>query len=427
MGSTVVFIHGTGVRDVSGAITKIRQGLSDVVRWDQPRVYAIEWGRAVGADDLDITPALPPRHSPRSAAPRGVADNPATADEDDESALWELLMADPYAELRIMAASEGSGDSPTEAPDPTVAPLSDDIIKLVQGIDTGQDALSPSGIDADVLAAARDRLADDAVLVDAAEGGFDLSDLAPAIARALVADCLQQYLAPQAPPVVSSPSDVEAAEPLALYDADSRDAAVDAITGSIEPGVPRGVIGDFGKRIFAKIATRVAVDKRSNYMNPFSDFLRDVSRYLTHGAEIRKYLADQIRKVDDGKGLIIVAHSLGGIAAVDLLSDPAVMQSDKRLPVDLLVTVGSQAPYLYLLDSLHTLSPKSPGEPPPFEPWLNIYNPEDLLSFCAARVWPNSTHIRDEAIDSGVPFPMSHSAYWTQKRLYELIRESLPL
>lgn len=419
MGSTVVFIHGTGVRDVSGAITQIRQGVADVLRWDRPRVLAIEWGRAVGADDLDITPALPPRYSGR-----GAADNP---DDADESAIWELLMADPYAELRIMAASEGSGVSAAGAPDPTQAPSSVDIMQRVQGIDVGQDALSQSGIDADVLAAALDRLVNDAVLVAAADAGFDVSDLAPAIARALVADCLQQYLAPQAAPVGSSRPDVELAEPLALYDADSRDAAVGAITGSIAPGVTRSVIGDFGKRIFAKIATRVAVDKRSSYMNPFSDFLRDVSRYLTHGEEIRNYLADQIRKVDDGNGLIVLAHSLGGIAAVDLLSDPVVMQGDTRLPVDLLVTVGSQAPYLYLLGSLHTLSSKSPGEPPPFEPWLNIYNPEDVLSFCAARVWPNCTRIRDEAIDSGVPFPMSHSAYWTQRRLYELIRESLPL
>lgn len=420
MSSTVVFIHGTGVRNVSGAIAQIRRGVSEELGWDTARVLAVEWGTAVGANDLSIKPALPSKYTGR-----GVGDSPA--DGDEQSAIWELLMADPYAELRIMAVSQQPGGSANDVLNPTAAPLSVDITERVKAIDVNQDALSQSGINPDVLAAARDRLVNDAVLGQAADAGFDISELASAAARALVADSLQQYLNPTAPDATSTQPDGEASEPRSLYDADSRDDAVEALARTIAPEITRSVITDLGKRAIANIATRVGVHTRSWYMNLFSDFLRDVARYLSHGEEVRNYIADQLRQPDIGSPLIVLAHSLGGIAAVDLLSDQTVMQGHTPLPVDLLVTVGSQAPYLYLLDSLHKLSPKSPGKPPPFEPWLNIYNPEDLLSFCAGPVFPNSARIQDRVVDSGVPFPMSHSAYWTQKRLYELMREALQL
>jgi hypothetical protein len=41
-------------------------------------------------------------------------------------------------------------------------------------------------------------------------------------------------------------------------------------------------------------------------------------------------------------------------------------------------------------------------------------------------VFVNSPGIVDEPIAAGVPFPMAHSAYWTQDRVYELVKEHLP-
>jgi hypothetical protein len=125
--------------------------------------------------------------------------------------------------------------------------------------------------------------------------------------------------------------------------------------------------------------------------------------------------------------VVVLAHSLGGIAAVDLLADPVVMHGGAPLKVDLLVTVGSQAPFMYLMDAMHSLGPRTPLiENQPFLPWLNIYNRQDLLSFCAERVFVNSPGIIDEPVSAGVPFPMSHSAYWVQDRVYQLIKDHLP-
>jgi hypothetical protein len=147
----------------------------------------------------------------------------------------------------------------------------------------------------------------------------------------------------------------------------------------------------------------VAVSKRSAFLDPLSDFIRDVAFYIKRGAAVRDFIADEVRSVETDSPVVILGHSLGGIAAVDLLSDPALMQGDVPLRVDLLVTVGSQSPFLYLLDSLNSLSPRTPSQQP-FVPWLNIYNRQDLLSFCASRVFVNSPGIVDEPVSAGVPF-----------------------
>lgn len=104
---------------------------------------------------------------------------------------------------------------------------------------------------------------------------------------------------------------------------------------------------------------------------------------------------------------------------VDLLSGA------DRFPVDLLATAGTQAPLLYALRALDRLTPDNP-EITPLTPWLNFYNPNDFLAFCAERVFPAREGIRDEAIaPPGVPFPAAHSAYWTQNRIYERINQAL--
>ena len=81
--------------------------------------------------------------------------------------------------------------------------------------------------------------------------------------------------------------------------------------------------------------------KRAAFMGPFSDFTRDVLWYLAHGEFIRGEIAPAARAAVGNEPLVVLGHSLGGIAAVDLLSDPQTMNGDWRLSIDLLVTVGS--------------------------------------------------------------------------------------
>nr|BFE81246.1 hypothetical protein GCM10020093_038470 [Planobispora longispora] len=123
---------------------------------------------------------------------------------------------------------------------------------------------------------------------------------------------------------------------------------------------------------------------------------------------IREHITRTLGELPGGRPVVLLGHSLGGIAAVDLLAGRTM---DPR--VKLLVTVGSQAPLLYLMDALDTLTYRAEGiSTRPFTPWLNIYDPSDLLSFLAGPVWPGESGIADERVDSGASVFAAHSAYW---------------
>jgi hypothetical protein len=91
--------------------------------------------------------------------------------------------------------------------------------------------------------------------------------------------------------------------------------------------------------------------------------------------------------------------------------------------VRLLVTVGSQAPFLYEIDALPSLRY---GQPLPahFPSWLNVYDLNDLLSYAAQGVFGDRAI--DLELDSRQPFPASHSAYWDSRTMWEAIATRLP-
>jgi hypothetical protein len=402
MAGTLVFIHGTGVRDVSGSMAQIRDRAQRLLQWAPEDIVALEWGRAVGPQPLDVTPALPPGY-----ASRGLGED--FADSEAEAARWELLLADPNAELRIVAAGPTSRSSGvTIADDPPEIVVRQRITELT----LQADELTAAGVTEAEVAKVRDRLARDPVVTAAAATAGDPEDaeLTAALAHAVVAAIIAGHAADADPPAVA-------------IDQAVRDHIVDVVDRSLAAGT-RGIIGDLVKKIVSPLATKVAVAKRADFMGPLAGFLRDVAFYIEHGAIIRAWLATEIAKYADSDRVTVLAHSLGGIAAVDLLSDQKAVGGPAPLKVDQLITVGSQAPLLYLMDSLSSLSPREPAKRP-FTPWLNVYNREDLLSFCARDVFVNSPQIRDEAVAAGVPFPMSHSAYWSIDHLYDLIRSTL--
>jgi hypothetical protein len=84
------------------------------------------------------------------------------------------------------------------------------------------------------------------------------------------------------------------------------------------------------------------------------------------------------------------------------------------------ITVGSQAPYLYEIGALSQLEfgTPLPGHVPP---WLNIYDRDDLLSFVAAKVMKGGSGVEDIEIRSGQPFPASHAAYWRQPEVWKAV------
>ena len=66
--------------------------------------------------------------------------------------------------------------------------------------------------------------------------------------------------------------------------------------------------------------------------------------YQTRGEKIRAFIQEQIAQAEPP--VVLIAHSLGGIACVDLLVQQQLSQ------VELLVTVGSQAPFIQHIRSL---------------------------------------------------------------------------
>jgi pimeloyl-ACP methyl ester carboxylesterase len=148
--------------------------------------------------------------------------------------------------------------------------------------------------------------------------------------------------------------------------------------------------------------------------------------FLTRGNGMRSAVAEAVgtavreaaagRDGTTGLRVTVVGHSLGGVAAVDLLARGPVPG------VDTLVTVGSQAPYLYELDVLPALRYGQPL-PDTFPRWVNVYDPRDALAFRAEGVFPGTPagRVRDVMLDSHVPFPRAHSAYFSHRGLYRLL------
>ncbi len=104
----------------------------------------------------------------------------------------------------------------------------------------------------------------------------------------------------------------------------------------------------------------------------------------------------------------MIAHSLGGIIAVDALFGPDATTLD----VSLLVTFGSQSAMLSAIDALDPVKPTIP--------WLNLWATYDFVSFLDAGLWPGVVEDHEIVIDVG--FPAAHGAYYESDELARLIR-----
>ncbi|MER5757426.1 hypothetical protein [Streptomyces sp. NPDC002088] len=162
-----------------------------------------------------------------------------------------------------------------------------------------------------------------------------------------------------------------------------------------------------------RVLTRKAVDRRGLLSDGVVPITGDILRYQARGNGTRQLIKRTIEHVP-GEAITVLAHSLGGVACVDLLA-----MEDLGRRVDQLITVGSQAPFFYECGALtsveypHTL----PGHFP--RRWLNIYDPWDLLAYRAAKVFPQQAY--DVEVSNGQPFPFAHSAYWSNSTVWDAI------
>jgi hypothetical protein len=119
--------------------------------------------------------------------------------------------------------------------------------------------------------------------------------------------------------------------------------------------------------------------------------------------------------------VVLLAHSLGGIACVDLL-----IEEDLTHKVAGLITVGSQAPFFYEIGALQTLPY---GQPLPAHfpaRWLNIYALRDFLSYVGDQPGIFPGRVVDVLVNNQQPFPEAHGAYWANDETWKAIAEFLP-
>ncbi len=400
MAGTLVFVHGTGVRQAGYAATlgSIDQGVR--ARVPGVRVVGADWGDKFGVPE-DVGPALPP-----GLQARDVTGGMALTDADQAAAKWALLTDDPLFELRLIGGLE-----PAQSVSFGLLPeqiILDRLNQLRLAPPTGPD----SGVSDEELARAIGWVRDAPELVAAVQavGTADEAELADVIASAIVARVLAEHRFDEA-----------GTGPAIALDGAARDALVTRLGQAIAPNGTRGWVADKLKKAMIgfveRRATAAVAGRRAGLMGASIPAIGDILYYQRRGEQVRQLVADTLSQAEPP--VVAVGHSLGGIILVDLLSGPQPPAVRK------LITAGSQAPLFYLIDALANLRPGA-AQPVPFTPWLNIYNPQDFLSFCAERVFPGAPGISDTAVDPGVPFPASHSAYWHHGPVYDLIAAAWP-
>ena len=169
-------------------------------------------------------------------------------------------------------------------------------------------------------------------------------------------------------------------------------------------------ISDFFIGLIQRSGTRFIRNRRNLMHEAASQAIGDVLLYQSRGAVVRSFIRAKIESARPP--VTLVAHSLGGIACVDLLghqNPPEVAH---------LVTIGSQSSFF---NEIGALGAFEPGDclPKTFPPWLNIFDGNDFLSFVCSRIFPQ---VLDLEIPSGQPFPESHSAYFSNEQVWRAIR-----
>lgn len=403
MTGTLLFVHGTGVRQrgYAGALEMVEAGLIANNLGDF-RVVGCEWGSQIGDQFDDDWRSLVARTLPPEATDP-VPQPTVPSDEETGTSAWDMLLRDPMMELRLVLMTSAL---PAATADGTES-LATALRRIVEHPPEGGE----SGISRDELRnAARDIWTSDELTTDGyGTVSADSRGLIRVVAQAVVARALasRRFVSP-------------GSEPRAAIDANARDDLVTHIERGLAPHSMATAAGNVIEqkllRFLQNRGTNFVRERRRTLMQDYAaPFLADVAFYLRHGDRFREYVSAQLDDLEPP--VIAVGHSLGGVILVDLLS------LGRHDNVSLLVTAGTQAPLLYALRALEHLSPDD-ADSTPFTPWLNFYNPNDFLAFCIKPLFPELDGIHEEAIEPrGIPFPASHSAYWNQNRIYERMEE----
>ena len=404
--TTLLFVHGIGVRgdsyDQSYDVVKqqVDRHLPGV------RLESCQWGDTLGAKAPRELLSIPGY----DASPERLQQRPQQERREVEATRWRLLYLDPLYEMRSLAALGGEPEDDGRQASPLAGSAqkkgTEAYLGRLRALRWPDDVLREAFITAAtaqqlqqqaVQRLAADPLLDSVLMAPQLEGDIDRRLY---LARAFVAAWIVAAEAAGLPAVGGALRDKLYAQ------------AIVALGGAPKGLVDR--IGDAVKGVALSWGTGWAVRQRSALSDAASLLAGDVLLYQLRGQKLRDFIRRRVADVRPEHGpVVLMAHSLGGIACFELLNEPAPPA------VAGLVTVGSQAPYLYELDALHTLRRGAPL-PASFPDWLNCYDPNDLLAYVGRALLGGK--VSDVAVESRQPFPQSHSAYWGLDALWVAVK-----
>jgi hypothetical protein len=389
----IIFVHGTGVRRSS-----YEESLSRVtyhLKRDTTDVVSCLWGEECGVKLNKGGISIPDFDTTRAVE--------QMSEEDRDASAWAALYEDPLCELRLLALNkqQTSGYVPRQL---TAQQQFEIILQHFRFEGELAAQIERCGLTT-VWGEAMRRVTVSAEFRQALQKSLTVTtEIRRSVARACVADALSLRQS-QFDDLADSITGNE------------RDRLVNLLVEAFG-GVDRGIVGDAFKQVIAQALTRYVRPRRGRLSELSFAAAGDILFYQARGQVIRDFIRERIEAFDSD--VVLLAHSLGGIACVDLLAQHPLPQ------VKLLITAGSQAPLLYEINALVSLSF---GEQlPQWFPrrWLNIYDPRDFLSYLARGVFHSSgIEINDLRVNNRQPFPQSHSAYWRNDQVWNAIREEL--
>ncbi|TBA29363.1 alpha/beta fold hydrolase [Rhizobium ruizarguesonis] len=382
MSGSVVLVHGTGVRFASFKpnVDLVEHQLK-AAGINLPLV-ACAWGDPLGIIFEGKSLPDPPN-------------GPTAEKEAQELARWSWLLDDPLAELEMLSIRA----TPSAMPQPGQRPEWEARLESIRRYQPS-DSLQKLLVRADIAGEwdpAFTQVVTDSLAETAFQNSAEVNELADAgiaLARAVVAQLQIASLETDTNCVFSSQLRARIHEQLV------RDWGFDVYG-----------VGTLLAGFFQRIGTKALRRRRDTFNAAIAPPIGDILLYQSRGQEIRDFIRATIESAP--KPTVVIAHSLGGIACVDLLA----MENAPK--VDALITVGSQAPYFYEIDAL-TAFKKPHLLPDGFPRWLNLYDRNDFLSFVGHRLFYDQ--IEDFEIDSGLPFPQSHGAYFGSDAVWKKVK-----
>ena len=369
---SIIFVHGTGVR-LAGYLSQFTLAQENAQRAGIALSFVeCAWGDPLGIEFQGLS--LPDDPTPEQKHR-----------QDEDYAQWAWLFDDPLSELERMTIVDPSVRKPLLPPGAEPAWLTAwNQIQAYQPSEEMRLLLQRAGIDHATWLLAWNKVTGSTSIARLAfeRSAHELPEAGKALVRAQVAQLHSEMVDRRLP----GPS------------RRLRDSMVTQLAADWE--VTRlSSTSLFGKMI-KRVATRLLKRHRNSLSESIAPLIGDVLLYQTHGEAIRTFIRG---KIEAATGPVtIIAHSLGGIACVDLLALPDAPK------VDRLITVGSQSPLLYEIGALYSLKN---GQPLPagFPKWLNIFDRNDMLSYVAGRLF---SPVTDFEVESGQSFPDAHSAYF---------------